>query len=83
MFNVKPIVQRLKSYREERGIKQTDLAQRLGTSPATLSRWENGPERIDDTPFGNIKPAFDHGGYAWDNAHGTAFAGKRFFLRGA
>lgn len=49
MFNVKPIVQRLKSYREERGIKQTDLAQRLGTSPATLSRWENGRANFNPT----------------------------------
>ncbi len=49
MFNVKPIVQRLKSYREERGIKQADLAKRLGTSTATLSRWESGRTNFNPT----------------------------------
>ena len=49
MFNVKPIVQRLRFYREKRGIKQGDLAQRLGISTATLSRWENGRTSFNPT----------------------------------
>ncbi|MCR5346662.1 MAG: helix-turn-helix domain-containing protein [Fretibacterium sp.] len=42
MFVAKPIIQRLKSYRESRGIRQGDLAKLLGVSAPTLSRWMNG-----------------------------------------
>ena len=48
MFDSKPIVQRLKSYRKEHDITQGELAKRLGVSGPTLSRWENN--RADFNP---------------------------------
>ena len=41
MFDVKPIIKRLKSYREEHSLTQTEIAKRLGVSNPTLSRWLN------------------------------------------
>ena len=48
MFDVKPIVQQLKSYIKKHGIKQTELAKRLAVSNPTLSRWLN--ERTNFNP---------------------------------
>ena len=41
MFDVKPIVQRLKSYGKEHNMTQGELAKRIGASGPALSRWLN------------------------------------------
>ena len=41
MFDVKPIVQRLKSYGKEHNMTQGELAKRIGVSAPALSRWLN------------------------------------------
>ena len=48
MFDSKPIVQRLKSYRKEHEITQGDLAKRLSVTEPALSKWLNG--RTDFNP---------------------------------
>ena len=37
-----PVVLKLLEWREKRGLSQTELAERAGTSKPTLSRYENG-----------------------------------------
>ena len=49
MFDTKPIVRQLKSYIEEHGMTQTELAKRLATSNPTLSRWLNGRTSFNPT----------------------------------
>lgn len=63
-----PFEEALRSARAERGWTQTDLAARLGTTPATVSRWECGRARprwrrlralaqVLDVPLGDFRPA--------------------------
>ena len=35
-------------WREHRGLTQQQMADRLGTSDVTVSRWETGARKIDD-----------------------------------
>lgn len=37
-----PVGERLRTFRRERGLSQSALADRLGVDPGTLSRWERG-----------------------------------------
>ncbi len=40
---------RLKKYRTDRGLTQDALAKELGVDPITVSRWETGARKIDDS----------------------------------
>lgn len=41
------MLEALKSYREMRGLTQEALAERLGVSSITVSRWETGARKIN------------------------------------
>lgn len=39
--------ERLQEIRKDKGLSQSDLAARIGTSQTTISRWETGKKKID------------------------------------
>lgn len=49
MINAAVVIQKLKSYRKQNGIRQTALAQRLHISNAKMSNWERGQGKCDPT----------------------------------
>ena len=42
MYDMKPLIQKFRDNRKRLGINQTEFASRLGTSLATITRWERG-----------------------------------------
>lgn len=44
----RPLKAYLAEWREKKGLTQEQVAQRLGTSDVTISRWETGMRRPDD-----------------------------------
>lgn len=49
----------LAEWREEKGLTQQQLADRLGTSDVTVSRWETNKRRPDDDARAAIAEALD------------------------
>lgn len=45
VYNPKQLANRLKLYREQQGWTQTDVAKRIGVKQATISNFENHPEK--------------------------------------
>ncbi|MCL2170826.1 MAG: helix-turn-helix domain-containing protein [Defluviitaleaceae bacterium] len=50
---------RVKELREEKGLKQIDLAGHLNISQATLSNWERSIHDPDNESLGNLARIFD------------------------
>ena len=50
---------RVKELREEKGLKQTELAQMLEISQGTLSNWERGVHDPDNETLGRLAQIFD------------------------
>lgn len=46
-------------WRDDKGLTQQQLADRLGTSDVTISRWETGKRRPDDNARAAIAEALD------------------------
>ena len=42
MYDMKPLIQKFRDNRKRLGISQTEFARRIGTSLATITRWERG-----------------------------------------
>lgn len=62
----------LKSIREEKGLLQREVAERLGTPQSFVSKYESGERRIDlpelkqiaevlETPFGTLLERYERG----------------------
>ena len=49
----------LKQFRSRYGITQKELAQKLGTTPTTLSKYENGQWTINQYVIDKIKELYD------------------------
>ena len=48
---------RIKELRERAGLKQSELARRIGSTPSTISRLEDGKRRLSDEYIGRIARA--------------------------
>jgi len=55
----KPIKIYLAEWRESRGLTQEQLANRLGTTDVTVSRWETGRSLLNTDVMGAIADALD------------------------
>ena len=59
MYNAYEIGERLANYREQNGFSQEGLAEKIGCSAITISRWENGHTRMKDQDICNVCSALD------------------------
>lgn len=50
---------RIRKYREDRGLSQKELAQKIGVSNSRISNWEQGINRPDADVIANICRALD------------------------